>query len=645
MIEIQILLKENKSKLILDEPASVLTIFNIFTKINNKINYGNIISATVNDEILDFDFIVKTNSEIKFITDLDGEGVSIIRHSYSHLMANAIFELFPDTKFGIGPVIENGFYYDFLMEKQLSITDLGKIEKHMRELIKQDIEIKRIRISKDSALALFKENFDKYKLEIISDLDQNEVILYKQGNFIDLCRGPHVYSTGVLAKYFFKLMKISGSYWKGNSLNDSMQRIYGVAWVRNDDLNKYLEKIKMAEKADHRKLGKSMDLFHFQEDSPGMVFWHKNGWTIFKIIVKFIRKLMLKNGYDEVNTPQLLNQSLWVKSGHWEKFGLDNMFITKSEKSTYAIKPMNCPGHIQIYNKGIKSHKDLPIRIAEFGTCYRNEPSGTLHGLMRIRCFTQDDAHIFCKKSDVKSELIKFIEILYSLYKRFGFTNIIIKVATRPEKRLGTEFEWDFAENVLIEALEEKNIKWEISKGEGTFYGPKIEFLLKDSLDRIWQCGTIQYDFNMSKRLNAVYIDNNGEKQNTIILHRVIVGSIERFIGILLEHYVGNLPIWLAPTQVAVLNITDRNNLFANEVFNKLFENGIRVICDLRNEKIGYKIRENSILKIPYFIIIGDKEEENNLISVRKISGENIGQMTVKSFIELISKETNHIIE
>ncbi|MBT4244859.1 MAG: threonine--tRNA ligase, partial [Gammaproteobacteria bacterium] len=543
----------------------------------------------------------------------------------------------PKAQVTIGPVIDNGFYYDFAYKDGFSEQDLAKIEKKMNAIVKQNLPIERMEMSREEAVKFFKSKGEHYKAEIIESIPSNEALsLYKQGDFVDLCRGPHVPSTSKLKA--FKLMKLAGAYWRGDSNNEMLQRVYGTAWENKDDLETHLHRLEEAEKRDHRKIGKTQDLFHTQEESPGMIFWHPKGWTLYQIIVQYMSQVFKDNGYQEVHTPEVMDRSMWEKSGHWDKFG-DAMFTTHSENRDYAIKPMNCPGHVQIYKQGLKSYRDLPFRLAEFGSCHRNEPSGTLHGIMRVRNFVQDDAHIFCTIDQIQDEVSKFIDLTFKVYKHFGFENIDIKLSTRPEKRVGSDEDWDKAEASLSEALDAKGINWELQEGEGAFYGPKVEFVLKDCLDREWQCGTIQADFSMPGRLDAQYIAEDGSKQTPVMLHRVIVGSIERFTGILIEHYEGAFPSWLSPIQAVILNISEKQEEFSKNVEKNLKKQGLRVISDLRNEKIGFKIREHSMQRYPYILVVGDREVENNQVSVRRRGGEDLGSMSLEALIELINQE------
>jgi len=587
--------------------------------------------------VVDAGTFIEQDAALQIITAKDEDGVDVIRHSTAHLLAQAVKQLFPDAQVTIGPVIENGFYYDFAYQRPFTPEDLEAIEKKMQQLAAEDYVINRSVLSRDAAVKFFRDQGEAYKAEIIESIPANEDLsLYEQGGFTDLCRGPHVPSTGKLTA--FKLMKIAGAYWRGNSDNEMLQRIYGTAWGDKKELQAYLHRLEEAEKRDHRKLAKTLDLFHAQEEAPGMVFWHEKGWTIYQQVEQYIRNKLRGHGYGEVRTPQVVDRSLWEKSGHWDKFG-SMIFTTHSENRDYAIKPMNCPCHVQIYNQGLKSYRDLPIRLAEFGSCHRNEPSGTLHGLMRVRNFVQDDAHIFCTESQIQSEVSDFIDLLFEVYRDFGFDEVIIKLSTRPENRVGEDAVWDKAESALELALNNKGLKWDLQPGEGAFYGPKIEFSLKDCIGRVWQCGTIQVDFSMPGRLGATYIAEDGSKQVPVMLHRAILGSLERFIGILIEQHAGTFPVWLAPVQVVVLNIADRQAEYAGLVTRKLENQGIRVKIDLRNEKIGFKIREHSIQRVPYLLILGDKELENQTITVRTQKGEDIGSLPIVEFIERVKNE------
>ncbi|BAS67529.1 threonine--tRNA ligase [Bathymodiolus septemdierum thioautotrophic gill symbiont] len=595
------------------------------------------LAGKVNDELVDASHIIEADSSLSIITDKDAEGLEVIRHSTAHLLAQATQMLYPEAQVTIGPVINDGFFYDFAYKDGFSEADLAKIEKNMNKLVKQNLKIERSEMSRDEAVAFFKDKGEHYKAEIIESIPADQSLsLYKQGDFIDLCRGPHVPSTAKLKA--FKLMKLAGAYWRGDSNNEMLQRVYGTAWANKEDLATHLHRLEEAEKRDHRKIGKTQDLFHMQEEAPGMVFWHEKGWTLYQIVEQYMRGVFRDNDYKEVHTPQLIDRSLWEKSGHWDKFG-DAMFTTSSENRDYAVKPMNCPAHIQIFNQGLKSYRDLPLRLAEFGSCHRNEPSGTLHGIMRVRNFVQDDGHIFCSNEQIQAEVSDFIDLTFKVYEHFGFENVDLKLSTRPEKRVGSDEVWDRAEAALAEALDAKGIKWELQEGEGAFYGPKIEFVLKDCLDREWQCGTLQVDFSMPERLDASFIAEDGSKQTPVMLHRAIVGSLERFVGILIEHYEGAFPAWLAPVQAVVLNISEKQTDFTVEIEKKLKKQGLRVISDLRNEKIGFKIREHSMQRFPYLLVIGDREMQNNEISVRKRGGEDLGSMSIEAFVKLVTEE------
>ena len=595
------------------------------------------LAGRVNEVLVDASTLIDQDASLQIITAKDEAGVDVIRHSTAHLLAQAVKQLFPDAQVTIGPVIENGFFYDFAYQRPFTPDDLTAIEAKMQQLVAEDHAISRTVLSRDEAVKFFKEQGESYKAELIESIPADQDLsLYQQGGFTDLCRGPHVPSTGKLSS--FKLMKIAGAYWRGNSDNEMLQRIYGTAWADKKELQAYLHRLEEAEKRDHRKLAKTLDFFHTQEEAPGMVFWHEKGWVIYQQIEQFIREKLRVNGYAEVKTPQLVDKSLWEKSGHWDKFGA-MIFTTHSENRDYAIKPMNCPCHVQIYNQGIKSYRDLPIRIAEFGSCHRNEPSGTLHGLMRVRNFVQDDAHIFCTESQIQDEVSTFIDMLFSVYKDFGFEEVIMKLSTRPENRVGDDAVWDKAENALELALNNKGLKWDLQPGEGAFYGPKIEFSLKDCIGRVWQCGTIQVDFSMPGRLGATYIAEDGSKQVPVMLHRAILGSLERFIGILIEQYAGTFPVWLAPVQVVVLDIAERHAEYASQIMRYLEQEGVRVKIDLRNEKIGFKIREHSMQRVPYLVIIGDKELQDKNITVRTQKGEDLGSLSISEFAERLKQE------
>ena len=595
------------------------------------------IAGEIDGQLVDTSFMIENDSDLAIITNKDDKALEVIRHSTAHLLAQATQQLYPKAQVTIGPVIDNGFYYDFAYKDGFSEQDLAKIEKKMNAIVKQNLPIERMEMSRDDAVEFFKSLGEHYKAEIIESIPTDETLsLYKQGDFVDLCRGPHVPSTSKLKA--FKLMKLAGAYWRGDSNNEMLQRVYGTAWENKEDLAAHLHRLEEAEKRDHRKIGKTQNLFHTQEEAPGMVFWHPKGWTLYQIIVQYMSQVFKDNGYQEVHTPEIMDRSMWEKSGHWDKFG-DAMFTTHSENRDYAVKPMNCPGHVQIYKQGLKSYRDLPLRLGEFGSCHRNEPSGTLHGIMRVRNFVQDDAHIFCTIDQIQSEVSEFIDLTFKVYKHFGFENIDIKLSTRPEKRVGSDEVWDQAEASLSEALDAKGIEWELQEGEGAFYGPKVEFVLKDCLEREWQCGTIQADFSMPERLDAQYIAEDGSKQTPVMLHRVIVGSIERFTGILIEHYEGAFPSWLAPIQAVILNISQKQEEYSKNVEINLKKQGLRVISDLRNEKIGFKIREHSMQRYPYILVVGDREQENNQVSVRRRGGEDLGSMSLEALTELINQE------
>ncbi len=590
------------------------------------------LAGKVDGELVDTSYTIDQDAELAIITARDEEGIDVIRHSCAHLLAQAVKELFPTAQVTIGPVIENGFFYDFAYERPFTPEDLTAIEKKMKELSKQNFQIERSVMGRDEAVKFFRDMGEEYKAEIIASIPNDEDLsLYKQGDFIDLCRGPHVPSTGKIK--VFKLMKLAGAYWRGDSNNEMLQRVYGTAWSDKKDLKDYLHRLEEAEKRDHRKLAKQQDLFHIQPEAPGMIFWHDKGWTIYREVENYIRNKIRLHGYTEVHTPELVDRSLWEKSGHWEKFRED-MFTTSSENREYAVKPMNCPCHVQIYNRGIKSYRDLPLRMAEFGSCHRNEASGTLHGLMRLRNFVQDDAHIFCTEDQIQSEVSDFIDLLYEVYEDFGFKEIIIKLSTRPEKRVGSDEVWDKSEKALEQSLNEKKLDWDLQPGEGAFYGPKIEFSLKDCIGRVWQCGTIQVDFSTPGRLDAEYVAEDGSRQTPVMLHRAVLGSLERFIGILIEEHAGSFPTWLAPIQVVIINITDSQAEYASNVEETLKKQGFRVISDLRNEKIGLKIREHTLQRVPYMLITGDREIENGTVAVRTRGGEDLGVMTLDEFAD-----------
>ncbi|MCH9750429.1 MAG: threonine--tRNA ligase [Proteobacteria bacterium] len=614
-----------------------LSVFEVAKSIGSGLAKATL-AGKVNGELVDASFVIESDASVSIVTAKDEEGLEVIRHSSAHLLAQATQMLYPDAQVTIGPVINDGFFYDFAYKDGFSEDDLAKIEKNMKKLVKQSLKIERSEMGRDEAVEFFKAKGEHYKAEIIESIPADQTLsLYKQGDFIDLCRGPHVPSTSRLKA--FKLMKLAGAYWRGNSNNEMLQRVYGTAWATKEDLDAHLHRLEEAEKRDHRKIGKTQDLFHMQEEAPGMVFWHEKGWTLYQIVEQYMRSVFRDNNYKEVHTPQLIDRTLWEKSGHWDKFG-DAMFTTNSENRDYAVKPMNCPAHIQIFNQGLKSYRDLPLRLAEFGSCHRNEPSGTLHGIMRVRNFVQDDGHIFVTADQIQSEVSEFIDLTFKVYKHFGFDNVDIKLSTRPEKRVGSDEVWDRAEAALAEALDAKGIKWALQEGEGAFYGPKIEFVLKDCLDREWQCGTLQVDFSMPERLDATYIAEDNSKQTPVMLHRAIVGSLERFVGILIEHYEGAFPSWLAPIQAVVLNISEKQLDFVKDVNKKLKKQGLRVISDLRNEKIGFKIREHSMQRYPYILVVGKREMENNEISVRQRGGEDLGSMSIEAFVELVNKET-----
>jgi len=599
------------------------------------------VAGVVDGKAVDTSFVIDHDASVRILTERDPEGLDIIRHSTAHLLAHAVKELFPDAQVTIGPVIEDGFYYDFAFKRGFTPEDLAAIEKRMEEVAARDLPVTRQVMPREQAVELFWDMGEEYKARIIEDIPKGEQIsLYRQGDFIDLCRGPHVPSTGRLKA--FKLTKLAGAYWRGDSRNEMLQRIYGTAWSDKKALKAYLHRLEEAEKRDHRRIGKQLDLFHTQEEAPGMVFWHDKGWLVYQQIEQYIRRLLRDNGYQEVRTPNLADRSLWEKSGHWEKFR-DDMFTTESEKRTFAIKPMNCPCHIQIFNQGLKSYRDLPLRMAEFGACHRNEPSGTLHGLMRVRGFTQDDAHIFCTEEQIQPEVSQFIDLLFRVYGDFGFNEVIVKLSTRPENRVGDDTLWDKAEHALERALNAKGLEWDLQPGEGAFYGPKIEFSLKDCLGRVWQCGTIQVDFSMPARLDAHYVAEDSSKRVPVMLHRAILGSLERFIGILIEEHSGALPVWLAPVQAVVLTITDRQDEYASNIENQLKKQGFRALSDLRNEKISFKIREHTLQRVPYLLVVGDREVQDQTVAVRTRKGEDLGVLPLSVFIERLAVEaTGH---
>ncbi len=595
------------------------------------------LGGVVDGKQVDTSFVIENDAALSIITDKSPEALEIIRHSTAHLLAQAVKILFPDAQVTIGPVIEDGFFYDFSYEKGFSPDDLVAIEKKMKALAKQNDKVERSVMDRSEAVDFFRDMGEEYKAKIIEDIPKGQQIsLYRQGDFIDLCRGPHVPNTGKLKA--FKLMKLAGAYWRGDSSNEMLQRIYGTAWTNKKDLADYLHRLEEAEKRDHRKLAKQLNLFHHQEEAPGMIFWHDNGWILYQQVEQYIRQVLRKHDYTEVRTPMVVDRVLWEKSGHWEKFRED-MFTTSSENREYAIKPMNCPCHVQIFNQGLKSYRDLPLRMAEFGSCHRNEPSGTLHGLMRLRNFVQDDAHIFCTEDQVQSEVSAFIDLLYEVYADFGFKDIIVKLSTRPENRVGSDEVWDKAEHALERALNAKEIEWDLQTGEGAFYGPKIEFSLKDCIGRVWQCGTIQVDFSMPGRLDAQYVAEDGSRQVPVMLHRAILGSMERFIGILIEEHAGAFPLWLAPVQVVLMNITDKQADFVKNIEEILTKQGVRAKSDLRNEKIGFKIREHTLQKAPYLLVIGDREVESQQVAVRTRSGKDLGSMPIEDFVHRLVTE------
>lgn len=620
----------DKSQLIFSEP---LTAYQVAEEIAPSLAKS-AIAAQVNGQLIDLSYFIESNVVLRILTERDPESLEIIRHSTAHLLAHAVKQLFPSAQVTIGPVIENGFYYDFAFERPFTPDDLNRIEEKMKDLVKQALPVKRFTLSRKEAIALFRDIGEEYKAKIIEAIPaEEELSLYQEGDFIDLCRGPHVSNTSKLK--VFKLTHVAGAYWRGDAKNAMLQRIYGTAWLTKNDLMAYLKRLEEAEKRDHRKLAKQLDLYHIQEEAPGMIFWHPKGWTIYQLVEQYIRSRLAKCGYQEIRTPQLLARQLWEKSGHWDKF-FKEMFTTASENTEFAIKPMSCPGHIQVFNQGLKSYRDLPLRLAEFGSCHRNEPSGALHGLMRVRGFVQDDAHIFCTEEQIQSEVSAFIDLLYEVYADFGFTEILLKLATRPEVRVGSDESWDKAEQALEQALASKSLTWEYLPGEGAFYGPKIEFSLKDCLGRVWQCGTVQVDFSMPERLGAEYVTEAGERKVPVMIHRAILGSLERFIGILIEHYEGRFPVWLAPVQAVVMTITDKQRDYAEAVTQELEGKGLRIKRDLRNEKIGFKIREHTLQKAPYLLVIGDKEIEANKVSVRRQTGEDLGSMSVQEFYQMI---------
>jgi len=596
------------------------------------------LAGKVNGKLVDAGFTIDHNASLEIVTEKSPDALEILRHSTAHLLAQAVQRLFPGAQVTIGPVIDNGFYYDFAYERPFTPDDLVKIEAEMEKIVKEGLPVTRSVKSRDDAVSFFRGIGEAYKAEIIQSIPQNEELsLYSQGEFTDLCRGPHVPNTGKLRA--FKLMKVAGAYWRGDSNNAMLTRIYGTAWLNDKDLKAYLHQLEEAEKRDHRKIGKALDLFHQQEEAPGMVFWHPNGWAIWQVVEQYVRGVYRSSGYQEVRGPQIMDVSLWKKSGHWDNYQ-ENMFFTESEKRTYALKPMNCPGHVQIYNTSLHSYRDLPVRYGEFGGCHRNEPSGALHGIMRVRAFTQDDGHVFCTEQQIESEVTAFHQQAMKVYADFGFEDIALKIALRPDKRIGGDDVWDRAEDALRAALRSAGVQWEELPGEGAFYGPKIEYHMKDSIGRAWQVGTMQVDFMMPERLGAEYVDEHSQRRHPVMLHRAIVGSMERFIGILIEHHAGNLPAWLAPVQAQVFSITDAQSDYVRQVAQALVDKGFRVKADLRNEKVGYKIREHTLQKVPYLLVVGDREKESGAVSVRTRSGEDLGSMPLASFIERLEAET-----
>ncbi|MAO41131.1 MAG: threonine--tRNA ligase [Pseudomonadota bacterium] len=590
------------------------------------------LAGRVDGTLVDTSYTIANDAELAIVTDRDEDGLDVIRHSCAHLMAQAVQRLFPDAQVTIGPVIDDGFYYDFAYERPFTPEDLEQIEKVMGDIVKENLPVSREVMSRDEAVAMFEKMGEQYKVQIIKDIPGNEELsFYRQGEFVDLCRGPHVPNTGKFKA--FKLTSVAGAYWRGDSNNEMLQRIYGTAWQDKKALADYLFRLEEQQKRDHRKIGKKLDLFHFQEEAPGMVFWHPKGWTVYQEIQHYMQKLQRQHGYQEIRTPQLVDYTLWEKSGHADKFA-DEMFSVESENRMYAIKPMNCPCHVQVFNQGLKSYRDLPLRLAEFGSCHRFEPSGSMHGLMRVRSFTQDDAHIFCAEDDIQSEVASFMQLLFGVYRDFGFDEIILRLSTRPEKRVGSDEIWDRSEAALRQALDNSGLAWELLPGEGAFYGPKIEFSLKDCMGRVQQCGTIQVDFSMPDRLGAQYVAEDGSRKVPVMLHRAILGSFERFIGVLIEHYAGALPAWLAPEQAVILNITDKQGEYCEKVRKMLAEKGFRVSADLRNEKIGFKIREHTIQKVPYLLVVGDREMENGQVAVRTRDGQDLGTMSLEAFAD-----------
>ncbi len=599
------------------------------------------LAGRVDGKVVDTSYRIEKDADLAIVTDKDPDGLSVVRHSTAHLLAHAVKELFPEAQVTIGPVIENGFYYDFSYKRPFTPEDLVAIEKRMAEIAKRDLPVARSEMPRDDAVEFFKKQGEAYKAEIIASIPSQEPIsLYGQGNFIDLCRGPHVPSTGKLK--VFKLMRVAGAYWRGDSKNEMLQRIYGTAWTKKEDQDAYLKMLEEAEKRDHRRLGKQLDLFHMQDEAPGLPFWHAKGWILWQQVEQYMRKVYRDNGYQEVRCPMILDRSIWEKTGHWENYR-ENMFTTASENRDYAVKPMNCPGHIQIYNQGIRSYRDLPLRFGEFGSCHRNEPSGSLHGLMRVRGFVQDDGHIFCTEAQILGECEAFTAQLQKVYSHFGFTDVIYKVATRPAKRIGSDDLWDKAEAALMESLKRSGIDFQVSPGDGAFYGPKIEYSLKDAIGRVWQCGTMQVDFFMPERLGAEYVGEDNARHVPVMLHRAIVGSMERFMGILIENFAGAFPLWLAPEQVVVMNISEHQADYAGAVADRLRAAGWRAVADLRNEKISYKIREHSLQKLPYQLVVGDKEKEAMTVAVRTRGGEDLGAMALDAFIARLQAEASAV--
>lgn len=618
------------------EFANAVTVFDVAADIGAGLAKV-ALAGKVNGELVDTSHTITEDADLAIITPRDEAGLEVIRHSCAHLMAMAVQQLFPTAQVTIGPVIEDGFYYDFAYERPFTPEDLLKIEAEMKKLVKANHPISRSLMTRDEAVKLFSEKGEKYKVELLEAIPADQDLsFYSQGDFIDLCRGPHAPSTGHIK--VFKLMKLAGAYWRGDSDNEMLQRIYGTAWGDKKDLKEHLHRLEEAEKRDHRKLGKQLNLFHLQEEAPGMVFWHPDGWKLYQTIEQYMRIKQRQHNYDEIKTPQVVERSLWEKSGHWDKFS-EEMYTTHSENRDFAIKPMNCPCHVQVFNQGLRSYRDLPLRLAEFGCCHRNEPSGALHGIMRVRGFVQDDAHIFCAEDAIQSEVARFIDFLHEVYADFGFSEVIYKLSTRPEKRVGSDEVWDKAEKALGDALDAAKLDWDELPGEGAFYGPKVEFSLKDCLGRVWQCGTIQVDFSMPGRLGAQFVNESGDRETPVMLHRAILGSFERFIGILIENFAGALPTWLAPQQVAILNITDKQAEYCSEIEEKLTELGFFASADLRNEKIGFKIREHTIHKVPYLLVVGDKEVEAGSVAVRTRTGEDLGTMPIEAFCEYLKQD------